>query len=159
MSDRPPRAAPRTSRRSPPRGRGSLPTLPQRSAFLDHLVATCDVSAAAALAGIDPIQVHALRRADPGFQARWRDAIAQSYDSLEIRLMACAMGTDAGTTEGKAAIDTDLALRLLNGHRSAAPARGPRSPPPRAIATQEETDKMLLKQIAAVRKRLSGHGS
>ncbi|WP_343520258.1 hypothetical protein [Sphingomonas sp.] len=129
-----------------------------RAAFLDHLAATCNVSRAAAAAGVFPATVYAARRRDPEFAAQWEEALALGYQMLETRLVGHVLegrrrdeqveGGDPGDSGG---IDFEAALRLLSQHRTAQgkPHKG-RQP---QFAAPEETDKMLLKRLAHIEAR------
>ncbi|OYY70025.1 MAG: hypothetical protein B7Y47_11065 [Sphingomonas sp. 28-63-12] len=50
-------------------------TAKKKAAFLDHLAATCNVKESAAVIGVDPGSVYALRRHDLAFSAAWLDAL------------------------------------------------------------------------------------
>lgn len=70
--------------------RGRAPAPHERSweaRFLDRLCATSNVTASARAAGIDVSTVYRLRRESPDFAARWRDALCEGYDNLEMDLL------------------------------------------------------------------------
>lgn len=58
--------------------------------FLDHLAASCNVSAAAAASGFSAVTAYNHRRNDPGFAARWQAALDQGYARLEMELVRTA---------------------------------------------------------------------
>ena len=127
----------------------------QREAFLDHLAATCNVSAAAEAGGIDRVHLYWIRRSDPEFRAQWADALEAGYEMLETLLVGHAIdggGTDITSGLG-AAIDRDLALRLLTNHRNALNGKSRRNGRPLKTATSEETDKAILKKLDAIERR------
>lgn len=128
-----------------------------RAAFLDHLAATCNVTAAAAAAGVCKTSVYQIRRRDPAFAAKWEEALALGYQMIETRLLGHVLSgrgrTDpmAGEDEGRPAIDFEAALRLLAQHRGGQdkPHKG-RQP---AFAAPEETDAVLLTRLRAIEAR------
>ncbi len=87
--------------------------------FLDELAETSNVSAAAAVAGLDVRAVYRLRRSDPEFARRWYEALAEGYDNLEMELLLHLRGGEAGDTGDapKKKFDTAAALRCLTAHR------------------------------------------
>ena len=58
--------------------------------FLDHLAASCNISGSAAAAGFSAVTVYNHRRSDPGFSARWQEALEQGYARLEMALVRTA---------------------------------------------------------------------
>ena len=62
----------------------------RRRAFLEHLAATCNVQASAAVAGAAVSTVYANRMRDAEFRADWDAAIQQGYARLEAALIARA---------------------------------------------------------------------
>lgn len=134
-------------------------TRARETAFLDHLAATCNVTAACAAVNISACMAYGRRRKDPVFAGAWRAALLTGYDELEAKLLARAgaatdharRGTDAGD------FDADLALKLLahHGSRMRAQAAGTAKPQNRVRrATPEETDAAILKQLAALDRRM-----
>lgn len=135
-----------------------------RAAFLDHLAGTCNVSHAAAAAGVFPATVYAARRRDPEFAAQWEEALALGYQMVETRLVGHVLEgrgwdepVEGGDPDDPGGIDFDAALRLLSQHRNAQgkPHRG-RQP---QFAAPEETDKMLLKRLAHIEARRAREAS
>jgi hypothetical protein len=55
--------------------------------FLDHLAATCNVTAAAEVAGFSREAIYKRRRQDPGFAERWQAALEQGYARIEMALV------------------------------------------------------------------------
>ncbi|WP_044333837.1 hypothetical protein, partial [Sphingomonas hengshuiensis] len=133
-------------------------TAEMRDAFFDTLAATCNVSEAARAAGVASQAVYIQRRRDPGFAVEWDKALKLGYQMLETQLVAHALAgkgqDDALERAGLPPIDTLLAQSVLERHRKAmegVPYRG--GPKPR-IATVQETNAALLKQIDAAEKRV-----
>lgn len=133
-------------------------TKPRQRAFLDHLAATCDVRAAAAAAGVDPIAAHRRRRTDPVFAAAWECAIEAGYQLLETRLIGCALVLSGGVPLGAGehapdkGLDFDPGYRMLR-HRAEVrkPARGRGMPA--APTTRDEADKQILAKLASLAAR------
>lgn len=143
-------------------------TRARRKRFLAVLAATCNVRIAVDAVGIAATTAYYWRRDDPEFAAQWRVAVTTAYERLETALLARAMGTDgaaAGCDFGdpdailpEAQIDAELALKLLNRHRATAEGRDRPMRPGRHIATEEETNKALLKQLAVLRRQIEKSG-
>ncbi|HEX8366526.1 MAG TPA: hypothetical protein VF603_14690 [Allosphingosinicella sp.] len=141
-----------------------------RRIFLDHLAATCNVTASAAAAGLHWSGAYALRRRDPEFAEQWRAALETGYARLEAMLMqrAARDGDDDDWDDGgdpdlpppdPAGMDTELALQLLRMHR--APLSGSQrrlASKPRS-ASKKELVAALLKQLRVLRRRLEGEGA
>lgn len=83
-----------------------------RARFLDALVETSNVSASALRAGIPLRTVYKARRNDPAFAARWRAALAEGYENLEMELLAYLRDP-----QGRAKMDVANAIRLMAMHR------------------------------------------
>lgn len=140
----------------------------RRKRFLAILAATCNVRIAVDAVGIAATTAYYWRRDDAAFAAQWRAAIAAGYDRLEAALLARALGTDGGAAGcdfgdpeaiiPEAQIDAELALKLLNRHRATAEGRDRPMRPGRHIATEEETNKALLKQLAVLRRQIEKSG-
>lgn len=62
-------------------------TAQSEAVFLDHLAATCNVTASAAAAGFSKVTVYNHQRSDPAFMERWEWALAQGYVRIEMRLV------------------------------------------------------------------------
>ena len=98
--------------------------------FLDHLAATCNVTASASEAGFSAAAIYKRKRRDPGFAQRWQAALELGYSRIEALLLRRAEEALEGF-----APDTELpippmsikdALAILGHHRRAV-ERGPRS--------------------------------
>lgn len=131
-------------------------SIKKKELFLDHLAATCNVKQSAAVAGVDPVSVYALRRRDAAFVAAWGEALALGYEMIETQLVGHALeGSGAraitnGAVEKTGPIDVELALRLLSHHGAAMAGRVPRGGPKRQRASREETEAAILKRLAAI---------
>jgi hypothetical protein len=126
----------------------------KRQIFLDHLAATCNVSASSVAAGMSPKAAYSLRRKDPAFVQAWEEAVLEGYALLETALAAHALGgggTDRRIQTAGGELHVDDALRILTMHRNsmAGKWRGGRK---LTVATREETDKAILEKLAAMEK-------
>lgn len=83
-----------------------------RTRFLDNLVATSNITAAAKEASISPSRAYRMRRDDPEFAAKWQAALAEGYQNLEMELL-CYLRNPS--PEHK--MDVANAIRLLTLHR------------------------------------------
>jgi len=59
----------------------------RREAFLEHLAATCNVTASAAAVGISFSAIYRCRMRDPEFREAWVQALEQGYARLEAALL------------------------------------------------------------------------
>jgi hypothetical protein len=100
------------------------------AAFLDHLAATCNVTASAAACGFTATAVYKRRRRDPAFHERWKAALVQGA----VRLSALLLQRAIESLEGFApdadtpipAMTVNEALAVLTHHRREVEG-GPRS--------------------------------
>jgi len=98
--------------------------------FLDHLAASCNVTAAAETVGFTRVAIYKRRRRDPAFAQRWQAALEQGYARIEMLLVQRA----AEALEGFAP-DPDTPIptmtvsdaRAILGHHRASVEGGPRS--------------------------------
>jgi len=79
----------------------------KRAAFLEHLAGTCNVAASARAVGMAPRGAHALKARDAVFAADWAGAIEAAYETLEVRLLAYALGEVEGEVEAEAERESD----------------------------------------------------
>jgi hypothetical protein len=124
-------------------------TAKNTAAFFGKLAATCDVAAAARAARCRSMAlVYDRRRRDPEFVERWGEALALGYQMLETQLVghALAGGADVDPLDGGAcaAVNVELALKLLKDHRDRAGRARPVVP---AFAAPEETNATLLAKL------------
>ena len=83
-----------------------------RIRFLEALAETSNVSASAIRANVPNRAVYKLRREDPAFAAKWRAALLEGYDHLEMDLLGYLRDPDPARK-----MDVTAALRLLTAHR------------------------------------------
>ncbi len=81
-------------------------------AFLETLAQTSNVSASAAAANTPLATAYRVRRDDPAFALKWRGALHEGYEHLEMEVLAYLRGTMADRK-----IDVASAIRLLAAHR------------------------------------------
>jgi len=97
---------------------GSLPESPEKASphwrmrFFEALAETSSVTAAAVRAKIPVRTAYKLRREDAEFAARWRAALLEGYDNLEMELLGFLRSPRPGRR-----MDVTAALRLLAAHR------------------------------------------
>lgn len=133
-------------------------TIKQRTAFLDHLAATCNVSASAKASGVLPGTAYRMYRRDPEFARAWDAALATGYTALETMLVARAMGAleiPQGETPVPAVetMDSELALRVLGHHKRAVKNNLNTGAPPLRQSTEDETNAAILKKLRVLAKR------
>lgn len=58
-----------------------------RTYFLQALARTSNVAAAAASAGVAASRAYKVRREEPAFAARWREALSEGYEHLEFEVL------------------------------------------------------------------------
>jgi hypothetical protein len=93
-------------RPAPPRHAG------WRVAFFEVLVETSNVTVSAARAGVPLRTVYKTRRDDAGFAAKWRAALHEGYDNLEMELLGHLRAPNPARK-----MDVASSLRLLIAHR------------------------------------------
>ncbi len=76
--------------------RGGRWTLQAEKLFLEHLGATANVRAASAVAGFSPTTAYKQRMTNPGFAARWQEALENGVARLEMLLVHSAGATLEG---------------------------------------------------------------
>ncbi len=135
-----------------------------KTAFLDHLAATCDVKASAAAIGVDPGSVYHLRRKDAEFSANWATALTLGYEMLETRMIGFALSggaSEAGVSQDAFDFDQGLRMLAINHQKVHGKTGGTGRPggPRLKRATSEDTDKAILKQLAALDRRLKTGGA
>ncbi|HEX8485407.1 hypothetical protein [Sphingomonas sp.] len=132
----------------------------RKAAFLDHLAATCNVSASAAVVGVPATAIYPLRRRDADFAAAWGEALISGYEMLETQLVGHALngGGARETTNGDVTptgtIDVDLALKLLGTHQGAMLGKPLKGGPKLTKATSQETTEAILKKLRAIEGRV-----
>jgi hypothetical protein len=85
------------------------------SIFLEHLAASANVLASAAEAGFSSTAIYKRRMKEPGFAARWQQALEQGYARLEMQLVETATSSLAGDEiDGDKAIPRMTAAEAIN---------------------------------------------
>lgn len=136
-------------------------TAAKRAVFLDHVAATCNISASADAVGLWPSSAYSLRRRDPDFAAQWHIALETGFDRLQAMLIERAMGPMTiaiGDTPVPdiTTMDTDLALRLIEFNRKQV-SGGPKrrgGPAPGPAASEDVACAAILKKLDILRKRI-----
>ena len=138
-------------------------TKARREAFLTELSHSCNVTRAHRAAGVADRKAYALRQRDPVFAKAWQRALEAGFERLETALLrralevVGALDIDIGEErrEPVEKMTVEQAIGLLNMHRrSVREGQAQRRRlAARHIATQEETDAVLLKRIAMVKRQ------
>ena len=110
-----------------------------RPAFLEALANTSNVSAAARKAKISTSTVYAARRNDRLFRDKWRKALCEGYDNLEIELLQRMRSGQRPSS--KTRYDNATGLRLLMAHRKEVSLE-------RALQNEEDEDAILASLTA-----------
>jgi len=123
--------------------------------FMDHLAATGDIKASARLIGIDAAQAYYRQRTCPAFAEAWDAAIEAGYRTVEVKLIGhvLAEGDPAASEDGISHFDWEQALRLMAVRDRRAAGKVARGGPARQVATRDETDRQILKQLASLARR------
>lgn len=136
----------------------------KRQKFLDALALTCNISRAAADAGVHRGTVCRTRRCDPVFDAQFHAALAMGYDRIEALVLEHGGAGEPIEPDPERAeaegfkpepFDFERAIKVLiyrRGERNGEPNR--RTGRPRRAATREETNAVLLKALAAAKRRV-----
>jgi hypothetical protein len=143
-------------------------TKTRREAFLAELAYSCNVTRAHDAAGMGQRSAYVLRQRDPQFARLWQEALALGYERLEAALVrralevtgALAIDAAEARAEPVAAMNVDQAIKLLEQHRRSVEQGRARQYQSQArhVATQEETDAVLLKRIAMVKRQRALRG-
>lgn len=141
-------------------------TKARRAAFLTELAQSCNVARAHEAAGMGRASAYLLRRRDPAFAAQWQQALEAGYERLELALLRRAREAvgDLALDEGAEPVGRMTVVQAIDymaKHReSVAKGRArTRRPQAREVATQEETDAVLLKRIAMVERQRAKSGA
>ncbi len=135
-------------------------TKAKREAFLLELAQTCNIVRACELVGMAQSGAYRLRRRDPVFTRQWQEALALGYERLELALLRRALEVIDGMELDERAEQVEKmtvpqAIAIMNSHRDTilrGQAQGRRAQG-RHIATQEETDAVLVKRIRMVERQ------
>ena len=124
--------------------------------FLSVLAETCNVTRAAAEAGVSVSAAYRRRKADAGFRNAWLEAIGAAYQRLELVLLERAfVGTEKivrrkdGSEERMVEYPNQLALTLLKMHRDTAVEANTEFAP----SDVEEIRERLIQKLQRLRKR------
>ena len=82
-----------------------------RTPFLSKLSETSNVTASAQYAKVSPSRAYKVRREDPEFAARWRAALLEGYEHLELEVLGYLRAADP-----QRKMDVAGALKLLAIH-------------------------------------------
>ena len=95
-------------------GEQEAPSAAWRGFFLDKLSETSNVTEAAKFAKVDPSRAYKMRREDAEFARKWRTALVEGYDYLELETLRRLRH---GTGPDDPKFDIGSALRLLALHK------------------------------------------
>jgi hypothetical protein len=123
--------------------------------FLDHLAATCNVTASAEACGFSGAAIYYRRRNDPAFAERWQAALETGYARIEMLLVQRTIDALEGFAPDPdtpvLAPKTFNEARQILGHHRAAVEGGPRSR--RQWARPRSLDEMrdsILRKLEAI---------
>ncbi|WP_144243929.1 hypothetical protein [Sphingopyxis sp. MWB1] len=133
-------------------------TAARKRAFLTELAHSCHVGRAHRAAGLGPTAAYGLRRRDPEFAAQWQEALVQGYERLDMALLRRALEVVGELeldepSEPIVKMSVDQAIDVMNKHRQSVVGGRARGWTPPRLASQEETDAVLMKRIAMVKRR------
>lgn len=124
--------------------------------FLDALEATCNVTAAAAIAGVSVSAAYRRRKSHAAFRIGWHEAIGLAYQRLELALIERALvGTEKivtrkdGSQERMREYPNAIALTLLRMHRDTASDAVAEDEPD----NMDEVRERLLHKLERLRER------
>ena len=125
--------------------------------FFDALAEKCDVTAAAAAAGIDASRAYRRRNTDPKFRDLWEAAMAEAVERAEMLVIGRALKNAAGDEQegaarGKAGNGIDGVTRAI-ASRDARLKRDGRVQV--ACMPIDELERLLTRRLAAIEKRLA----
>ena len=130
--------------------------------FLWALAETCNVTLAAAEAGLSSGVVYRRRKTDAAFRGAWMEAIGVAYQRLEMVLLERAfVGTEKivrrkdGNEERMVEYPNQLALTLLKMHRDTAIASAPENEPDNI----EEIRERLFNKLERLKAREAKRGA
>ena len=141
------------------RKRGKAFGAKARKLFLEHVAATCNVTASAAAAGVTPQCVYQARMRDEGFRAGWVTAIEQGYARLEARALAEACPAAVSAIDGdlivdEGPIDRELTWFLLREHKKAIAGIARAPAPVLASAPWAAVEAYFIKRLKAMKVRI-----
>jgi hypothetical protein len=130
----------------------------KKQVFLDHLAGCCNLTRAAAAAGVSAVTINYHRRKDAAFAEQVLQALDAGYGALEASLIErAALGgnyePECGDVPGPESVDTDLGVRLLQirqrmpGSRTGDGGHRPKR------ATAEELNASILAKLDVLARR------
>lgn len=126
-------------------------------AFLSALAETCNVTAAAAAAGVSKGGAYERRKKVAAFRAGWAEAIATAYQQLELAVLDRSLnGTEKITTRKDGSEErvrdypNAVAMTLLRMHRDSATRAVETAVPQDDI---EEVRQRIFQKLQRLRKR------
>ncbi len=120
-----------------------------RSAFLDYLSESSNISASAERAGVSTSRVYKERRNDPKFARDWLAALWEGYFYLEMEVLRRLREGDQKARENER-YDFANALRLLTAHRDNAS----RAEAQQRNVSAAEVRASIDRKVAEIRQRL-----
>src|SRR5690242_8513497 len=134
----------------------------KEASFLSVLAETCNVTLAAAEAGVSTGSIYRRRKENAAFRAGWREALSVAYQRLEMVLLDRAfVGTEKivkrrdGSEERMLEYSNQLGLTLLKMHRDNALEAAPENEPP----NMDEIRERLFQKLERLRKREEARGN
>jgi hypothetical protein len=129
----------------------------RRQVFLGHFAGNCNITAAAAAAGIPLSTLYSWRRTEADFAAEWNEALTMGYQMLEARLIAHALAGGDGTALDAIPdtpiepVNVDLALKLM-GRQRYGTTQGFAGRPPKVVP-RDEALRIFLKRLEQIEAR------
>ena len=136
-------------------GGKARPSGRQMDIFLDALAESSNVAASARAAGVSANAMYRERRRNPGFAARWHEALCEGFARLEAELLSEALIAPSGNVKDATlksrAQKYRLGLSLLAAHRAAVRG-GAAAPAAQAVAGDAKA--RLAVKLRAMQARL-----
>jgi hypothetical protein len=133
----------------------------KRQVFLDHLAGCCNVTQAAAAAGVSVNTINYHRRRDPLFAQQCAEALEAGYFALEAMTMEEAAGRghyvpgpEAEKAPGPQGMNLEVALRLLSMRKAPMGRRTGRAGYEPKRASEKELDEAILAKLDVLARRL-----
>lgn len=133
----------------------------KRQVFLDHFAGCCNVTRAAAAAGVSVNTINYHRRRDPVFAQQCAEALEAGYFALEAMTMEEAAGgghyvpgPGAEKAPGPQGMNIDVALRLLSMRKALLGRRTGRAGYEPKRASEKELNEAILAKLELLDRRL-----
>lgn len=140
-------------------------TKAKEEAFVSALAETCNVTAAAEVAGVSLGGAYARRKKVAAFRAAWAEAVATAYQRLELVLLERALnGTEKvvkrrdGSEEIMRDYPNSVAMTLLKMHRDHAMDAAAEQSEGDGEADGDEIRERLVQKLERLRKRFEVEG-